>query len=714
MDREYQAMNRSYGIPLLSGHLRARSGLVLLTLLTLPFSALPLAGQATTTSDPAVVVGEFDFGKMWTFEYPPAEHFSSTYGIDASPEWFERARMAALRIPGCSASFVSPNGLMVTNHHCARGAIASVTQDGENLLDDGFYASTLEEERPIPRYYADQLLAALDVTDELEQAMAAAPGATRQEAQEGIRARLAGEYGEEALIQFVALYNGARTSAYVIRRYTDVRLVAAVELAMGFFGGDPDNFTYPRYALDYAFYRVYDEDGEPLETAHWFRWGDGVAPGDPIFMVGNPGPTNRLLTVDQLAYQRDHLVPGRKAYFESRLEALRDAYAADPAEGERLGLRNRAFSLSNSLKAYTGRLEALQNPQIMARKGAAESALSTRIEGDPEQAAELARIMDGLAEVQVAKRELAPEMNALYRLGDPTYGSRALLRALNAAQLQAMTESGTRADSLEMVRDEIRSIQDHPGDLEEDLLRMRLVDLARYLGTDHPALAAILQGRSPEGAATALLEGSVLQDQASTIEALVTGPRTVPPTDAMMALARELLPLYFRHQTRAAPLDQSEQELNADLGRLRFRVYGTRIAPDATSSPRITDGVVTGYEYNGTEAPTHTTLFGVYDRYYSHLGSSDEWNLPERWLPVPDGLDLTTALNFISTADSYGGNSGSPALTRDLEIVGLNFDRNIQGLSRDFIYLADRIVLEIDTGRMAASEEEADRIRAGG
>jgi hypothetical protein len=696
-----------------------------------------LAAQAAPETAAGVHMGEFDFGKMWTFEYPPVEHFTSTYGIDASPQWFERARMAALRIPGCSASFVSPNGLMVTNHHCARGAIASVTREGENLLDDGFYAATLEEERSIPRYYADQLLAALDVTDELESAMSVAGEAGREEALNLIRQRLRAEYGSSVLVQFVPLYNGARTSAYVIRRYTDVRLVAAVELTMGFFGGDPDNFTYPRYALDYAFYRVYGEDGEPLETEHWFRWGNGVAPGEPIFMVGNPGPTNRLLTVDQLNYQRDHLVPGRKAYFESRLEALREAYAADPVEGERLGLRNRAFSLSNSLKAYTGRLAALRDPQIMARKGAAETALSDAIQGDPGQLAELARILEGLAELQDEKREVAADMNALYRIGDSNYGSRALLRALNAAQLEAMAEAGTSPDSLERVREEIRSIEDHPGDLEEDLLRLRLDDLARYLGEDHPLVTSVLQGRSPEGAATALLRGSPLGDRARANEALAVDSGTIESSDPLLSLARGILPLYFTHQSRAGTIGRSEQELNADLGRLRFQVYGTRIAPDATSSPRITDGVVQGYEYNGTEAPTHTTLFGVYDRYYSHLGSSDEWQLPARWLPVPAGLDLTTELNFVSTADSYGGNSGSPALTRDLEIVGLNFDRNIEGLSRDFIYLpergrnimvdvrairhtldvvydADRIVLEIDTGRLVASEEEADRIRAGG
>jgi hypothetical protein len=710
-------------------------GLILASVLGTALAAPSPASAQDVEALPEV--GEFDFGKMWTFEYPPVEHFRSTYGVDATPEWFERIRMAALRIPGCSASFVSPHGLVVTNHHCARGAIAGVTLEGENLLDDGFYAASLEDERRIPGYYADQLLAALDVTDEVEAGLAAAGGdaeAAREGVLGAVEERILADYDGDARVQFVELYNGGRTSAYVIRRFTDVRLVAAVELQLGFFGGDPDNFTYPRYALDYTFYRVYGDDGEPIETDHWFRWGNGVEAGEPIFMVGNPGPTNRLLTVAQLEYQRDHLVPGRKAYFESRLGALRDAYAADPETGERLGLRNQAFSLSNSLKAYTGRLAALEDPDIMARKRAAEVALVTDASAAGVETARVEELLGAMAEVQAEQRELGDAMNAFYRIGDRTYGSRALVRAIGALQMRGAEAAGAPADQIAEVRDALTGIPDHPADLEEDLLAERLRDLERYLGDD-PLVDAVLGGRSPEGAATVLLQGSAVATQASATAA-VSG-EGVPADDPIVALAERLVPRVAAYQQAAGQLAARERALAADLGRLRFDVYGTRIAPDATSSPRITDGVVRGYSYNGTEAPTHTTLFGVYDRYHSHQGTSDEWLLPERWLPVPEGLDLSTRLNFVSTTDSYGGNSGSPALTRDLEIVGLNFDRNIEGLSRDFIYLpdqgrnvmvdvrairhtldvvydADRIVLEIDTGEMAATEAEADRVRGGG
>jgi len=694
--------------------------------------ALPLAGAAQSTD--SLRPGRFDFGKMWTFEYAPAAYFSSTYGFDATPEWFERARLAALRIPGCSASFVSPNGLVVTNQHCARGAITAVTRPGESLMDDGFYATSLDEERPIPGTYADQLLSARDVTAEIDAVVGSVPesgrAAARERAIADVRRRLEAENAGTpgVRVQIVPLYNGGRYSAYVFRRFTDIRLVAAAELNMGFFGGDPDNFTYPRYALDFTFYRVY-ENGEPYHTDHWFTWGDGVAEGNPVFVIGNPGPTNRLQTVAQLEYQRDVLVPVRKAFFETRLHALREAYAADPEQGERLGLRNQAFSLSNSLKAYTGRLDALRDPDILGLKRAAEVELTRRVAADPALDARYGSVIEELAGIQQQRRALASETGAFYNVAHPTYGSRTLLRALRALEL---VHAAVPADSLAAERAALASVQDHPGDLEEEMLRLRLADLLHYLGAEDPLVEVALDGRSPEGAATSMLQRSVFASrEGMTKEIDRIGPDLVGQ-DPALALAGMLAERMDAFRARDRALSDREQELAADLGRARFEVYGTDVAPDATSSPRITDGVVIPYEYNGTLAPTHTTFYGVYDRYYGHLGNPD-WALPPRWVPAPDALDLSTPLNFISTADTYGGNSGSPAVTRDLALVGLNFDRNIEGLSRDFIYLpergrnimvdvrairealdqvydADRIVLEITTGRMVRTEAEADAV----
>ena len=699
--------------------------------------ATPLVAQAADTEP--VQMGRFDFGKMWTFEYAPSEYFSETYGFDATPEWFERARMPALRIPGCSASFVSPNGLVVTNHHCTRGSISQISRPGENLLDNGFYATSLDDERPIPGYYADQLVHVEDVTDEVEAATAAAGGTdeARRQAIAEVQARLQADFeadiggSDPVRVQMVALYNGGRQSAYVFRRFTDIRLVAAVELSLGFFGGDPDNFTYPRYALDFTFLRVYDENGEPYKPTHWFTWGEGVHEGDAVFIIGNPGPTNRLQTVAQLEYQRDVLVPVRERFFRTRLQALRDAYDEDPVAGERLGLRNQAFGLSNSLKAYTGRLAALQDPEIMALKEAAERDLVEAMAADPELAASSGGLLEEMAGIQEQKREIQDGYGAFYALAHASRGSLTLRRAMQMVRLERAKAAGAAQDTLASLRSALEWMSDRPGSLEEDMLRLRFDDLQRYLGDDDPLVEVALGGRSPEVAAASLLGSSLMASQ-GTLSAALAGDG-VSPDDPAVLLARMLMQRSEDYTKAARPLSRGEAALAAHLGSARFRVYGTDMAPDATFSPRITDGVVKGYEFNGTLAPPFTTMYGIYDRHFSHDGNVD-WQLPDRWLPVPEGLDLATPLNFASTADTYGGNSGSPAVTKDLAIVGLNFDRNIEGLSRDFIYLpergrnvmvdvrairealdvvydADRIVLEILTGQMVRTEEEADAIR---
>lgn len=685
-----------------------------------------------------VRAGRFDMGKMWTFENAPMAYFTETYGFGADEAWFRKARLAALRIPGCSAAFVSPNGLVVTNHHCVRGsAVVRVTREGESLLDDGFYAPTLEEERPIPNYYVDQLIAAEDVSDEVFAATDRAGTddqrqALRQEVIQAIQERLERQHqgGEGSVrVEVTALYNGGRYSAYTYRRYTDVRLVAAAELQMGFFGGDGDNFTYPRYALDFAFMRVYGRDGEPLKTDHYFSWSEkGVEEGSVVFVIGNPGPTNRLNTVAQLDFQRDVSVAANKAFLASRLGAMRAFYREHPAEGDAMDLRNQMFGLSNSLKANTGRLEALEDPVIMTRKADGERLFREALARDPELERRFGDLLGRIAAIQKEKRAVGPEFAAFASFGRANTESALLLRGLAAANYLAAQGMGASADTLEVLRAAILRIADPPEDLEEAFLAERLQDFLRSLGPDHPVTRAALGGRSVEGAVSTLRTNSVLSSRQRAGEAL--SGSGIPDTDPALALARAILPAYLRFTQTYGPLTDQEDELAADLGRARYAVYGSDVPPDASRSPRITDGVVLPYEYNGTLAPVYTTFFGLYDHYFSY-GPETEWNLPARWLPPHPDLDLRTPLNFISTADTYGGNSGSPAVTPTLEIVGLNFDRNIEGLSRDFILLpergrnimvdvraireamdkvydADRIVQEILTHRLFRTEAEAD------
>lgn len=697
-------------------------------LLALALVTLSTASLGAQESERA---GRFDAGKMWTFEYAPSEYFSETYGFDANEAWFERARMAALRIPGCSASFVSSHGLLATNHHCVRSRVAEISRGDEGLLDNGFYASNLDEERPIPGYYADQLLAVEDISDEVFGAMDMAEGeeardAARTEVLDAVRERLlsVSRSGPDSIwVQIVPLYNGGRYSAYTFGRFTDVRLVFAVELQMGFFGGDPDNFTYPRYALDFAFLRVYGQDGEPYNSRHYFGWGDGVQENDPVFVIGNPGPTNRLTTVAQLGFQHEVSLPVRLNFLATRLNALAEYYEAEPEVAESLNVRNRMFGLSNSLKATTGRLAALNTPVILARRQDAEDRLRTAILEDENLQTQFASIFDDIAEIQSEKINYGAPYGAFMAITSGTYSSATLRRATAALRFL-----GAPSDSSDFYRDRLLGVADHPREMEVRFLTQRFTDFERFYGSDHELTRAALRGMSPAVAAEDVLANSVVATAEIAVAAVSAG--TLDAADIAIQIAGSILPLYDEYRSEFGALTRRERELAAELGRARFEIYGSGLAPDATFSPRITDGVVKSYSYNGTMAPPFTTFYGLYNRHFAHSGSFD-WALPERWQSPPAGLDLSTPLNFVSTADTYGGNSGSPAVTPDLKLVGLNFDRNMEGLSRDYIYLpergrnvmvdvrairaalehvygADRIVAEITTGTFYTSEAEAD------
>lgn len=705
------------------------------------FAATLLGAVSVGAQEPGVALdtirmGRFDYGKMWTFEYAPEEYFSETYGFRADSAWFEQARLSVLRIPGCSASFISPHGLVITNHHCVRSRVSEVSGPDEHLLDEGFFAHDLAEERPIPGYYADQLIAAVDVSDEVFAALDAADEAGRDAAQETVSAaigeRLRAAHpmdGDSVWVQIVPLYNGGRYSAYVFRRFTDLRLVAAAELNMGFFGGDPDNFTYPRYALDFAFLRVYGGDGNPYEPSHYFRLGEGVEEGDPVFIIGNPGSTNRLQTVAQLEYQRNVQVPGLIHLLGSRHEAMGDYRRASPDEAEEIDIRNKMFGLSNSLKASQGRIEALGDPSIIARKSDADRQLREAIAADAELAGRYGTLFDEIAALQAGKREQAAEFKAFLAFGSSLLESALLRRTAAAHAYIAAREAGASEEQIAQLAENLSGVASNPPGLERRLLAERLADWERYL-PDSELTRAALAGRTPDVAAEYLLANSRLAD-ADGAQAILNGEGL--GGDPALAVGAAAAPLIEAYSAAAQPLAREEARLASELGRARFAVYGRTVPPDGTSSPRIADGVVRGYRYNGTIAPPMTTFYGVYDRFYGHQNSasSEDWQLPARWRTPPVGLDLSTPLNFVSTTDSYGGNSGSPAVTPGLEVVGLNFDRNIEGLSRDFIYLPergrnvmvdvrairealdvvydlDRILVEADTGRLFRTEADAD------
>lgn len=338
-----------------------------------------------------VKAGQFDNGKMWTFDNPPTQHFQNTYGFTPDQDWFDNARLGALRLQGCTASFVSEDGLVLTNHHCARNALDEVNKPGEDLPDSGFFAPTLNDERKVDGMYADQLVLIKDVTTDVQAAFETGKTdeeriANRAKEIQKIQKEYWEQYKKEQpsdsmVFQVVNLYNGGKFSLYGYKRYTDMRLVFAPQMIVAYFGGDPDNFTYPRYDLDFSLFRVYDND-KPLKTNHYFKWSqDGAKEGEPVFVVGNPGRTSRLLTVSQLEYNCDHTYP----YTIDLLQGFYGVYdkyiQTNPSQ--KMKYETRLFMISNSLKAYQGYFSGLRDPYLMARKRAFEKQFRSAVMADP-------------------------------------------------------------------------------------------------------------------------------------------------------------------------------------------------------------------------------------------------------------------------------------------------------------------------------------------
>ena len=725
---------------------------------TVPIYEAPRNVAMVADDDESRRAGPFDQGRMWTFDYPPIDYFAETYGFSPTPDWFEHARLATLRIPGCTASFVSPAGLVLTNHHCGRGHATSTNREGEHILDEGFYAESLEEERRVESMWADRLVDIRDVTPQIREAVEGAADASgraqmHQEASEQARVRIEEEVGPGHHVEIIDLYDGALTSAYVFRRYEDVRLVMIPELKIGFFGGDPDNFTYPRYTLDVSFFRVYEED-RPLQSTHYFRFaGEPVGEGDPVFVIGNPGSTFRLSTVAELEYWRDVQEPAVLDLILTRLEALNASLEAVPA-AQRDGLRNQIFSLENARKLYTGRVKALNDPVIMARRLDAQERFEAAIEADASLWEQYGDLIGQMRGIQQEKRVWADEFHSFLSMNPgASFGASVLRRALIAyaglahqadgedgagaqdgddgddgtgAQGEADGDDGGDREGVSAAS--IAGVNDQPAPLQAAFLTQRFRTFVDRFGADSPMVHQVLQGRTPEEAAQHVVEHSLLTHGEAAAEALEAGRATMD--DPALQIVDAFYHRWMAYQGTMQDVSVREAELASRIGRARYAVYGTDVPPDATFSLRIADGVVAGYPYNGTVAPIHTTFYGLYDHYHAY-GPDTPWDLPERWLSPPETFDLATPLNFVSTNDTIGGNSGSPVIDPDLELVGLLFDGNIESLSGDFIYLtdrsrsisvdargilealdemyeADRLVLEATEGRFVETEEEAD------
>lgn len=640
-----------------------------------------------------VTYSRYDTGRMWTFDNPPRDYLRETHDFTPDNSWYDRARLGALRFATyCSASFVSPEGLILTNHHCARESITSITEEGEDFAAYGFIATTREEERRVEDLYVEQLIELFDVTDRIEAATASGETAAervslRGEAIQQLQEELAAERGGESAgirVQIVEFYSGAKYSAYVYRRYDDIRMVFAPEDDTGFFGGDPDNFTYPRYSLDYTFLRAYGPDGRPVDTSRFFfPWSDnGTVEDELVFVIGNPGSTTRLETVAELLFRRDVREPAVARLYRTRAAVYENFITAKPDHPDVPELKDTWFSLSNGRKALTGMAEGLQDDYIIARRAAAERDFRNAINADPTLAAEYGHVLDAIAANRRQARETAAENSAFLGMspGSPV-ASTILGRALYAF--------GASTGRPQLRQTALSVEEDGPDELELALLEAKLEDFLYYFGSDDPVVLQALQGRTPAEAARHIMENSVFRTHEGTQE-VIRGD-LASSSDPAIAIARLVWPRFLHFQQQSGVNALELEELSGELARARFAIDGTDIPPDATMTLRINDGVVKGFPYNGTVAPPYSTFWGMYDRYYSFQGTSMEefYQLPERWLPVPEALDLNTPYNFVTTNDIIGGNSGSPLVNRNLEVVGVAFDGNIQSLPGDYIYLSD-------------------------
>lgn len=636
-----------------------------------------------------VTVGRFDRGKLWLPHELPTQYFEERYNLTPDEQWRMKVSRAALRFgENCSGSFVSPRGLVMTNHHCAREHVTALPDSGMQYLQDGFYAPSTGQEKRTRSLHVDQLVETEMVTDRVTDELVESGdtrGTQRQQRVRQIEEQMTAQVKEDddrLRVDIVPLYRGVEYAAYTYRRYEDVRLVMVPEQALGFFGGDSDNFTYPRHTLDVAFFRVYNQEGQPLRTKHHFSWSAGGADaGDAVFAVGNPGTTSRLDMVSQLEYERDYRLPGRLDVLRSRSELMGDFIQNNPDTAAAYELQNPYFSIQNTVKSLQGQLRGLQDSSLMARRAKAVQALQDSIQSvDSLQA--LGEAVHEIQRLQQSKRVLAEKDKAFTTFASLQLGSRILGRAVHGYYYDFLRTRGGNPQQINNLREDAESIGNWPAPLERAFIEAQLREIQSAYGADHPTVQRLLKDRSISEWAQHLTNNSALIDSTSFTDLLDEG--YLQSDDPSVPFIEAVAPLYLNVSRQMSDLRSSEATLNRRLSVARRAVYGASVPPDATFSLRISDGVVKGYQKNGESVPAFTDYDGMYEKYRARDGSN--WGLPARWVPAPDSINLDTPLNLVSTNDISGGSSGSPLVTRDLEVVGLVFDSNLEALPNQYLY----------------------------
>ncbi|HTX02371.1 MAG TPA: S46 family peptidase [Candidatus Acidoferrales bacterium] len=654
---------------------------------------------------------------MWTFDNFPSAKVAATYGFSPSPAWLDHVRLSSLRIAeGCSASFISPHGLVMTNHHCVVGCVEQLSTAQQNLVPTGFAAKTESDERKCPFFEIDQLVGIRDVTAQVQRALAKKSGNAANAALRAIRAKFEEGCGSSADVRcdLVSLYHGGVYDVYRYRRYHDVRLVFAPEFSVAQFGGDPDNFNFPRYDFDLGLLRVYDHD-KPISNTDYLHWSkSGSTPGELVFVSGNPGGTSRELTVSQLRFERRYELPQIVASI-SEYRGLLQQFGERGADQARES-QETLFFVENSFKVLFGHQEALLDPQFFGQKVREERQLRALVAKNAKLKAADGSAWDDIARIQAVRAKLFPRHSSM-----ETYFARSGLLG-DALTLVTAAEERTKpnAQRLEDYTDQaLVNVQQELSapipvfkDLQELNLAYYFTSVRRELGTDDPFVRKMLGKESPEQLAHRLVSGTQLDDPKVRAQLYAGGEAAInASTDPLIVFARAINPDLLAEQKTFEALVTAPTRAAAErIAHARFVVYGRSVDPDATFTARLSYGSVKGFvDAQGKFVPPYTTIAGLYRR----ATGAPPYDLPQSWLDAKSSLDLSTPMNLSSTNDIIGGNSGSPLIDKSGDVVGLIFDGNIFSLSGDYGYEASKNrAVSVDSRALLAGLERVYHLDA--
>ena len=631
---------------------------------------------------------------MWTFDNPPLKQLQDKYSFTPTTQWLDHIRLSSVRFnDGGSGSFVSPNGLVITNHHVAFGQLQKVSTPQKDYVKDGFYARSQAEELKAPDLELNVLVSMENVTARVQGTVK--PGMTEKQALDARKAERA-KIQKESLDKtglrsdVVSFYEGGEYWLYRYKKYTDVRIVFAPEQQMAFFGGDPDNFTYPRYDIDFAIMRVY-ENGQPVQSKEYLKWNTkGASEGDLVFVSGHPGSTERGQTLSQLMLDRDLIYPIRIAKLKRQLQALRTYAARGPEQARQAA--EEIFGLENSLKAYTGEFNGMDKA-LFDKKAKEEADLRAKVNSNPDWKRQYGDAWDSITAATKKQAELFKPQQFRSISTASNLASLARQIVVYVAEIKkpdAQRLDGYHDSQLEELKFYLFSPAPIYPEYEEAMLAFSLQDSLDQLGPNDPWVKTVLNGKTPAQVASEVIRGTKLADPAVRKSLVEGGQAAVDAsTDPLIVLARKVDP-YFR-EIRKQYEDTVESVVTSaseKIAKARFAIYGKSVYPDATFTLRLAYGTVKGFPMNGTMAPPKTTFYGLWDR---SIGFSNKppFNLTPRFIQSRDKIDLATPMNFVMTADIIGGNSGSPVVNRNGEFVGVIFDGNIESLTGNFVYLEE-------------------------